>query len=156
MRIAYDKGSHGLYIRFSPETYVESEEVSPGGVIDFDERGKPIALEIEDARGMLDEPALRGLSEPRISSGADLRDFRERLGLTQQLLGRLLGIPKNTIARWERGELAIEKPRLLELALASLTSGAVEERPGRPGPRIRPAAKRTSHAPARQRLRRRK
>src|SRR5712691_3812523 len=99
MRIAYDKDTHGLYIRFAPGAYVESEEVSPGVVIDFDSAGTPIALELEDVRGLVDEEILTKLTSPQIKRGADLREFRDRLGMTQELLATLLDIPKNTIAR---------------------------------------------------------
>lgn len=129
MRIAYDKDTHGLFIRFGPGNYVESEEVSPGIVVDFDEAGNAIGLELEDVRGIVDEKMLERLTWPRIRSGADLRDFRERLGMTQEMLADLLEIPRNTIARWERDELAIEKLRLLELALASLINRAPKPRP---------------------------
>lgn len=57
-----------------------------------------------------------------------LRNNRLALGLSQAGLSSLLGVPVNTIARWERGELAIAHPRILELALIHLTKCA-------PGPR---------------------
>jgi len=40
--------------------------------------------------------------------------------LTQAQLAELLQIPVNTIARWERGELSIEKPEVLRLAIEHL------------------------------------
>ena len=49
--------------------------------------------------------------------GPTLRDQRLALGLSQAALAQRLGIPRNTIARWERGELRIEHPTLLALAL---------------------------------------
>lgn len=45
---------------------------------------------------------------------------RERLGLTQEELGELLDVEKNSIARWERGERLVRHPRMLRLALAEL------------------------------------
>ena len=122
MNISYDKESHGLYIRLADGKYDESEELAPGIVFDFDADGRPLAIELEDIRGFIDEKSLRAIIEPHINRGADLREYRERLGMTQEALGELLGIPKNTIARWERDELAIEKGRVLELALTALVS----------------------------------
>src|SRR5262249_4356166 len=61
--------------------------------------------------------------EPRgdnAMTSADLRARRRALGLTQDDLGRCLGIRRNTIARWERGDLAIGSPLLLRLALDHL------------------------------------
>ena len=50
----------------------------------------------------------------------ELKDRRVKLGLTQSQLGLLLMVPTNTIARWERGELTIQHPEILRLALAHL------------------------------------
>src|SRR5258708_7925476 len=102
MRISYDETSHGLFIIFADRPSEDSEDVAPGIVVDYDKSGTPIAIELEDVRGLVDEAVLRRLTKPRIESGSDLREYRERLGLTQQTLGNLLGIPRNTIARWER------------------------------------------------------
>ena len=52
--------------------------------------------------------------------GADLRELRESLGLSQRQLGEKLGVSPNTIARQERGERAIEHPLLLHRALRDL------------------------------------
>lgn len=54
--------------------------------------------------------------------GVALRAARLRLGLSQQALGVRLGVARNTIARWERGERRIEHPALLCLALARLAT----------------------------------
>src|SRR5207248_2313030 len=43
-----------------------------------------------------------------------------RLGLTQAELGERLGISANTVARWERAELALRSPELVSLALERL------------------------------------
>lgn len=36
---------------------------------------------------------------------AEIRDARERLGLSQRAMALALGVHWNTLARWERGEL---------------------------------------------------
>jgi DNA-binding transcriptional regulator YiaG len=48
-----------------------------------------------------------------------IKAARMRLGLTQQQLAELLEVPKNTLARWERG---VMKPvgATLELALKAI------------------------------------
>jgi DNA-binding XRE family transcriptional regulator len=124
MRLQYDDSSRGLLISFGdPKRYSESREVADGVVVDFDAKGKPLAIELEDADAIIDTNALLQLLQPRIDNGDALRSFRERLGMTQQQLGNALEIPRNTIARWERDELPIEKSRLLELALRALLAG---------------------------------
>lgn len=121
MRVAYDKDNHGLLLQFGdPSSYSQSKEVVPGIVVDFDDSGRPLAIEVEDVRpfGGIGEASV--LVNENIAAGSDLRAFREQLGMTQEQLGGALEIPRNTIARWERGELPIEKSRMLSLALQSI------------------------------------
>ncbi len=51
----------------------------------------------------------------------EIRAKRIELELTQVELGTRLGVAGNTIARWERGELAVEHPEMLRLALSALS-----------------------------------
>ena len=55
---------------------------------------------------------------PVTMSGADIRARRKALGLTQGQLGAALGITGNTVARWERDEVAALP--FLDLALTLL------------------------------------
>jgi len=43
-----------LYIKISDSPSVESEEVAPGVVVDFDEQGHVVGIEIEDADSTAD------------------------------------------------------------------------------------------------------
>jgi transcriptional regulator with XRE-family HTH domain len=52
--------------------------------------------------------------------GVDLRKQRKHLGLSQAGLANALGVTANTVARWERGEMSIAQPQLLEAALHNL------------------------------------
>jgi DNA-binding XRE family transcriptional regulator/uncharacterized protein YuzE len=127
MRISYDDKSGGLLISFGdPVDYSVSTEVAPGVVVDFDKHGKALAVELEDAGAVVDPNEIRKLIHPRIKDGSDLRIFRERLGLTQEQLGDLIDVPRNTVARWEREELPIAKVRQLELALSAILRPRVE------------------------------
>jgi predicted ATPase/DNA-binding CsgD family transcriptional regulator len=51
-----------------------------------------------------------------------LRTERVKLGLTQAQLARTLGVAPNTVARWERRQLDIRHPELIQLALDRLKS----------------------------------
>lgn len=129
MKVSYDDKSGGLLISFGdPSQYHESKEIAPGVVIDFDGHGKALAVELEDAAAVVDPDEIQKLVHPRIRNGSDLRTFRERLGLTQEQLGDVIDVPRNTIARWEREELPIAKERQLELALSSILRPSVEHR----------------------------
>lgn len=54
------------------------------------------------------------------SYGASIRTKRQSLGLTQADLAELLEVSANTVARWERGEVCPQHPRVLEYALDML------------------------------------
>lgn len=56
--------------------------------------------------------------------GAKLRERRLVLGLTQQGLASKLKVSRNTVARWERDEMAI--PGFLHLALKTLECEATK------------------------------
>lgn len=49
MNFHYDKLSDSLYIELSPKVSAESEEVAPGIVLDYDEAGQIVGLDIEHA-----------------------------------------------------------------------------------------------------------
>lgn len=51
-----------------------------------------------------------------------LREWRDALRMTQAELASYLGVAPNTIARWERGEMQIERPEMVLSALEQLAS----------------------------------
>ncbi len=46
MRLKIDKDSDALYFRLDENNIVESEEVRPGVILDFDEKGQVVGIEI--------------------------------------------------------------------------------------------------------------
>ncbi len=46
MKLLFDETADALYLRIDDSTFVESEEVQPGIVLDFDERGEVVGIEI--------------------------------------------------------------------------------------------------------------
>jgi DNA-binding transcriptional regulator YiaG len=42
--------------------------------------------------------------------GREIRAIRKRLGLSQSKLADVVGVQRNTVARWERDELQIGEP----------------------------------------------
>ena len=82
MRISYDEESRGLMIAFGDAAhYVESREVAPGVVVDFDKDGKPLAVELEDVAAVMDPRELTGHCRPSSDQqrcgpgGAFVRDW---------------------------------------------------------------------------------
>ena len=49
MRFDYDPQVDALYIRLNEEKIIESEEVQPGIILDFDENGKVAGVEVLNA-----------------------------------------------------------------------------------------------------------
>ena len=46
MKLRVDKESDAIYLRLDDSTVVESEEVRDGVILDFDESGKVVAIEL--------------------------------------------------------------------------------------------------------------
>jgi transcriptional regulator with XRE-family HTH domain len=56
-------------------------------------------------------------------TGSALRTWRRSRGWSQKRLADALGVPVNTIARWERSEMRVQHPTILRLALERLDGG---------------------------------
>lgn len=65
----------------------------------------------------------------RIMTGDELRKIRARLKLTQQKFAELIGTTRNTVARWERGELGMRETtaRLIRLIASQKTKGRAKK-----------------------------
>ena len=57
-------------------------------------------------------------------TAVEIRVLRDKLGWTQMALAEAVGVTSNTVARWERGEMAISEPaaRLLQKIAAEQRS----------------------------------
>jgi uncharacterized protein YuzE len=56
MKVEYDRYADAIYIRFRAGTVVESDEVRPGVVLDFDADGKVLGIEMLDVSERTDNP----------------------------------------------------------------------------------------------------
>ncbi|MCX5755378.1 MAG: DUF2283 domain-containing protein [Gemmatimonadetes bacterium] len=54
MKLSYYREADSLYISFSEQTSVDSREISDGVVVDSDARGKPVGIDIDNVRKMVD------------------------------------------------------------------------------------------------------
>ena len=59
MRMRTDEAADALYIRLEDSAIVESEEVSAGVILDFDEGGQVVGIEILNVRQRLPGADLR-------------------------------------------------------------------------------------------------
>ncbi|HEY3777630.1 MAG TPA: DUF2283 domain-containing protein [Rhizomicrobium sp.] len=59
MRMRMDAADDALYIRFQETPIVESEEVSPGVVLDYDAAGRVVGIEMLNVRARLPEADLK-------------------------------------------------------------------------------------------------
>ena len=64
MKTRYDPDSDALCLRLADAAIVDSEEVSPGVVLDFDAEGRVVAIEILDAS----EQVARGADFRRLTA----------------------------------------------------------------------------------------
>ena len=61
MRLKVDKENDALYFRLDESAIVESEEVQPGIVLDYDDRGRVVGIEILHLSGRVAPEQLRTL-----------------------------------------------------------------------------------------------
>jgi uncharacterized protein YuzE len=61
MKLRYDSDADALYVRFSDQKILESEEVRPGLILDFDEQGRIVAMEMVDVRKQMPPDAIVNL-----------------------------------------------------------------------------------------------
>ena len=59
MRGRTDEAADALYIRLEEAAIVESEEVSPGVILDFDEAGRVVGIEMLNVRQQLPGAGLK-------------------------------------------------------------------------------------------------
>lgn len=64
MQLRYYPETDTLYISFRDEPGTDSDEVSPGVVLDFDANGRPVGIEIEDASLKVDLNSFQAFSLP--------------------------------------------------------------------------------------------
>jgi len=61
MKLKIDKENNALYFRLDDAAIVESEEVEPGVILDFDEKGRLIGIEILKLSSLTEPDTLRFL-----------------------------------------------------------------------------------------------
>ena len=66
MRISYDKETDALYIHLSEAPGADAEEVAPGVVLDFDEKGNVVGIDIDHASKFMDLTKLETESFPLV------------------------------------------------------------------------------------------
>jgi uncharacterized protein YuzE len=64
MRLSYHEDTDSLYIHLVEHPGIEAREVAPGIVVDFDAEGKPVGIDIDHARNILDLTTLEAESLP--------------------------------------------------------------------------------------------
>ena len=58
MRVRVDHGADAVYLNLTDRPIKESEEVADGIVVDYDEQGRIVGIEILDASKRTDDPAV--------------------------------------------------------------------------------------------------
>ena len=83
------------------------------------------AVSIQDMDGLHRAIGTHLAKEKRALTGAELRFFRIELGLSQTMLGMLLGKTGQSVARWEKGQSRIDATadRVVRLLYTQQTGG---------------------------------
>ncbi len=64
MKMHYDPEADAFAVQFGPKgAYVESEEVAPGVILDFDKAGQVIGIEVLDVRRRMAVPVAEDAAE---------------------------------------------------------------------------------------------
>jgi len=58
MRVRVDHGADAVYLNLTDRPIMESEEVADGIIVDYDEQGRIVGVEILDASKRTDDPAV--------------------------------------------------------------------------------------------------
>ena len=61
MKLIIDRESDALYFRLDEDAIVESEEVQPGVILDFNQKGQVVGIEILSLSSRVDVDKLRKL-----------------------------------------------------------------------------------------------
>jgi len=61
MRLTIDKEADALYLRLDEKPVVESEEVQPGVILDYNEKNQVVGVEILRLRQRVPEEALKSV-----------------------------------------------------------------------------------------------
>jgi uncharacterized protein YuzE len=61
MKVWYDRGADALYIRLNDAPIIESEEVRPGVVLDFDDNDRVVGVEVMHAGKVMSADQLEEL-----------------------------------------------------------------------------------------------
>jgi uncharacterized protein YuzE len=61
MKVWYDRGADALYIRLNDAPIIESEEVRPGVVLDFDDNDRVVVVEVMHAGKVMSPDQLEEL-----------------------------------------------------------------------------------------------
>ncbi len=61
MKLKVDKENDALYFRLDESAIIESEEVQPGVILDFNSDGKVVGIEILNLSGRVNPDELNGL-----------------------------------------------------------------------------------------------
>ena len=82
MQLRYDKDTEAIYLTIADDPIIESEEVHPGVVLDFDAHGNVVAVEVYRAGGKrapVQTDPEHASQAPTSELAADLRALRDRL-----------------------------------------------------------------------------
>ena len=73
---------------------------------------------IDDIHGLHEEIGCLLATKKQLLTGSEFKYFRIQFNQSRRVLGELLGVDQQTIARWEKNETAI--PKMIDVAMRQL------------------------------------
>ncbi|MBU1694322.1 MAG: DUF2283 domain-containing protein [Verrucomicrobia bacterium] len=68
MKVKIDHAEDALYLRLDDAKVIESEQVAPGVIVDFDRRDKVVGIEVLDVSKRARDPGTRKQAAPSLTS----------------------------------------------------------------------------------------
>lgn len=147
MKIRYYSGTDMLSIRLANRPSVESEEVHEGFVFDFDEEGRVVRIEIDQASRRVDLSQIQANPVQVVDDSADqievytISEVAAQLGVSTRAVQKTLQTMKEAGSPVGRSRGNTSAIILLGPEVAKIREWRARHQPGRPGqvPRKRAA-----------------
>jgi uncharacterized protein YuzE len=139
MKVRYYSGTDMLSIRLARRPSVESEEVREGFVLDFDEEGRVVRIEIDQASRRVDLSQIQANPAQVVDDSADhleiytVRAVADQLGVSTRAVQKTLQAMRQAGRPVGRSQGNTSAILLLGPEVAKIREWRARHPPGRPG-----------------------
>lgn len=142
MKIRYYSGTDMLSLRLANRPSVESEEVRKGFVFDFDEEGRVVRIEIDQASRRVDLGQIQADPAQVVDDSADqievytISEVAAQLGVSTRAVQKTLQTMKEAGSPVGRSRGNTSAIILLEPEVVKIREWRAQHQPGRPGQQV--------------------